>query len=280
MFCYCKATASGNARNSRTAFSAVHPAHGRLWATSLCCILLHASLAHAQVAGQLWTNVIVAWYATDRVLYRVDIEPKAQPFVRPGETTWNSLDVTPRVEFTLAPWIDLIGELDAGHQTDSDGTNSLSMTPRIGVELHILSRILQRSDRAGPAREKLPLRRLVVSSLVRLEHEDTFYSTGAPTKSSWQLRDRFALAYPLNRRKTSDDGAVYLLEDNELFIPLFGESGDPLVNQVRVRAGLGHRVSFAWRFEALYIWTGTRRADTGPLAVTSHALDVRIRRAF
>jgi hypothetical protein len=154
------------------------------------------------------------------------------------------------------------------------------MTPRIGFELHVLSRILPRFERAGRGREKLPRRRLVVSSLLRLERQNTFYDSGAATKSSWRFRDRFDVAYPFNRPKTTDDGAVYLTEDNELFYPLERVSGDPLVSEVRIRAGFGYRASFAWRFEAIYIWTGTRRADTGPLAVDSHAFDVRVRRTF
>jgi hypothetical protein len=52
------------------------------------------------------------------------------------------------------------------------------------------------------------------------------------------------------------------------------------VNQFRVRAGVGYRQNFAWRFEALYIVTGTRDAGASGFTVASHALDVRIKRVF
>jgi len=249
-------------------------------AACVCFLLAHAGAAHAQAAGQLWANVIVNWLASDNAVLRVDVEPKTQAFVRAAGRTFMTLEVTPHVEFTLAPWADLVGELSLQRTTTSDHADSVSTNPRVGVELHILSRILRRSARGGADREKLPRRRLAVSSLLRLERQNTFFDADTPTKSSWRFRDRFDLAYPLNRRKTTDDGAVYVTEDNELFFPLERERGDPLVDQVRVRAGLGYRANFAWRFEALYVWTGTRNAGTGKLAVDSHAFDFRIRREF
>jgi hypothetical protein len=88
------------------------------------------------------------------------------------------------------------------------------------------------------------------------------------------------VTYPLNRAKTTVDGAVYLASDGELFFPVGGASSDGLVNQVRVRTGIGYRRSFAWRFETLYIWIAKRDARSGVLAVSNHALDIRVRRQF
>jgi hypothetical protein len=52
------------------------------------------------------------------------------------------------------------------------------------------------------------------------------------------------------------------------------------VDRVRVRAGIGYRESFAWRFEALYIWTGNRNDQSGVIAVESHAIDLRVKHVF
>jgi hypothetical protein len=214
-------------------------------------------MAAAQAEKQFWATGQVDWLATDRVTYEIEVEPKTNP---------GTVDVTPEVEYTAVAWADLLAEVDIKSQTGTDTT----ATPRIGAHLHILSRLFQTHASRGADREKPPLRRLVASTLLRVEY----------SKPTWQLRDRFELAYPLNRRKTTDNGAVYLRADNELFIPLDRGPGEALVSKDRLRLGVGYRPSFAWRFEALYIWNGTRDADSGPLRPASHAIDIRIKRNF
>jgi hypothetical protein len=89
--------------------------------------------------------------------------------------------------------------------------------------------------------------------------------------STWTFRDRFGVAYALNRPKVTSDGAVYLTTDTEAFVPFDGG----FINEVRVRSGIGYRHSFPWRFEALYIWTGDRSRPSDALAVKNQALDLR-----
>jgi hypothetical protein len=223
----------------------------------LACLLACPSTAAAQAEKQFWATGIVDWLATDRLTYEIEAEPKTNPA---------TLEVTPEIQYTVAAWADVLAEVDLKSQVD-EGTTA---TPRFGVELHILSRLLQAHAPRGAEREKPPLRRIVVNTLLRVEDSN----------STWRLRDRFQLAYPLNRSKTTDNGAVYLTGDSELFIPLDRGPGESLVSQVRLRSGLGYRRSFSWRFQALYIWNGTREAGTGQLKPVSHAIDIRINRNF
>jgi uncharacterized protein DUF2490 len=236
--------------------------------------------AGAQATGQAWANVIIDWLPTNRLSYELDVEPKFQAVVHDGQPTWTDLDVTPQVNYALSPWLDVLGEVDVGYQAQSNEVNSMSMTPRIGTELHILSRLLQPAGGHGQANEKLPRRRADFGSLLRLEHEDTFYGTSAVQKSTWRVRDRFRIAYPLNSAKVTNDGTIYATSDAELFLPIDQTVRGGAVSEVRVRAGIGYRESFGWRYEALYIWTGERNADSGAMAVHSHAIDVRIKRQF
>lgn len=247
---------------------------------SFACVMGWCASAAAQATGQAWGNVTLDWLTTNRLSYEVDIEPKAQVFVHTGQTRWGDVDVTPHAEYALTSWIDVLGEVDVAYQAQSDETNSMTMMPRLGAQLHILHRLLQGAGGHGATNEKLPRRRAVVSTLLRLEHEDTFYSTDAAAKSLWQLRDRLEFAYSLNRAKTTDDGAIYVMSDGELFMPIDQPAGGGTVSEVRMRGGVGYRESFGWRYEALYIWNGERTPHTGAMAVSSHAIDVRIRREF
>jgi len=57
--------------------------------------------------------------------------------------------------------------------------------------------------------------------------------------------------------RITDDGATYVLADVEWFWPV-DEPDERFASKQRIRTGLGYRRSFAWRFEALYIWNRSR----------------------
>ena len=231
-----------------------------------------APAAHAQATGQAWGDFTVGWLPSERLSYRFDVDPKAQGVVHAGQTTWFSVDMTPRVEYALARWIDVLGEVDVGLKRQSDDVDSADTTPRFGVQLHILSRLLQaHGSPPGAARESVPLRRVVIGTLLRFERSN----------SAWLLRDRTEFLYPLNRRKATIDGAIYVTSDGELFIPIDRAADQDFVESIRVRGGVGYRHSFDWRFEALYIWdAGRNSAGTSALAPKDHAIDIRVTREF
>jgi hypothetical protein len=254
----------------------------RWFGVVLVVVLACSSTANAQATGQVWANMTFDWLATERLSYELDLEPKAQPFVAAGQPTWWDIDVTPNVEYAVVPWMDVVGELLVRYTDQSDDANTFELTPRLGVHLHILSRIIQAkaASRQGADREKLPRRRVVISTLVRLEQRNQFHNDDSPTTSSWRLRNRLEADYPFNRPKITSDGAVYLTTDGELFAPLAENVEGGAINQVRVRAGVGYRPNFAWRFEALYIWAAQRSAASGAFTPESHAIDVRIKGVF
>jgi len=217
--------------------------------------------------------------ATDRLSMRVQFEPETQRIVSDGQSTFVSFDATPRVRYVVAPWIDVLGEIDWGIKDESTDVTTDSVTPRFGVQLHILSTILD----PGVSRERQPGRRVDFRTLIRFEDEreesgtesSTSPSTSLRTSSTWQFRDRFQVAYPLNRPKTTSAGAIYLTADSEAFVQL----DDGVLNQLRVRSGIGYRHSFPWRFEALYI-TSRERTDSGSWETKYHALDLRVQYLF
>jgi hypothetical protein len=150
-----------------------------------------------------------------------------------------------------------------------------SVTPRFGVQLHILSTILDHGAQGGASRERQPRHRVNFLSLLRFEDQRQKSTGDSTVSSSWQFRDRFYVAYPLNRPKTTSAGAIYLTADTEAFVQL--DHG--VLNQLRVRSGIGYRHSFPWLFEALYV-TSRERTDSGAWATNYHALDLRVQRLF
>ncbi len=253
------------------------------WTSSWVVLLLAltSSRAAAQASGQVWTNLTYDWLPSARLSYEIDLEPKGQVLPGAGQPLWANLDVTPNVEYAPNGWVDLVGEVVTGYTNQSDQKNAFELSPRIGVRLHIITQLIQARDAGrGAEREKQPKRRAVVSTLIRFEQRNLYYPRDSATKSSWRFRDRFDFKYPLNRPKLTSDGAVYLMSDGELFVPIGEDVKGGVVKQVRVRTGVGYRSSFDWRFEALYQWTAVRTPASGAFAPDSHAVDIRVTHVF
>ena len=114
----------------------------RIAPLTLLLVTLVAADAAAQTNGQLWGNLTFDWIRSPRLTYELDIEPKvlvSKPADDPG---WRNLDVTPSVEFAMKKRLDLVGELVTGFTKQTDDENSVELTPRIGVRLHLFSRDL------------------------------------------------------------------------------------------------------------------------------------------
>lgn len=243
-------------------------------------LLASASTASAQSIGEVWGNLTIDWLASERLVYTLDVEPKVQVSAVTNESRFANVEVWPSVEFALAGWIDAHGEFLAGFTNEQDGSNTTEVAERLGVRLHILSRLIKERDaRRGAEREAQPRRRGTIATLLRFEHRDLLHSD-SPTTSSWRFRARVELAYPLNRPKLTSDGTVYLTSDTELFRPVGEVPQQGQANQWRLRNGVGYRISFDTRFEVLYIWTTKKESDTGSFATESQAIDFRIKLAF
>jgi len=239
--------------------------------------LAGSSTAAAQSTGEMWGDFRIDWLQTRRLTWEIEVEPKKSITVPSGTSGWASLDVTPSVQYTLAKWVDALAEFDWGYKPNGDDV--IETDSRVGFNFRILSQLLpDRGARRGAEREKQPLRRFVPSNLLRFEYEDKDPLNGGATTTTWRLRDRQEIAYPFNRKKLTADGAVYATGDVEVFV-LLGDVSDPRFNQYRVRAGVGYRRDFSWRFEALFVQTRQRSGDSG-FSTSSNAFDARVQRVF
>lgn len=241
-------------------------------------LLLVPGVADAQANLQLWGNLTLDWVKSERLTYELDFEPKVLLAAPEGEPWWHNLDVTPNVEYAARNWLDLVGELSAGYTKQTDDVNTFEITPRMGVRFHLFSRGVPK--RGVRLRELPPMRRVVVRDLVRFESRNFFYTgSSSGTDSSVRFRNRLELLAPINREKLTDDGARCLLADWEWFIPL-DEPDERFASRQRIRAGLGYRRSFAWRFEALYIWTRSRNTFEDDFHTSDNIIDIRVKRLF
>ena len=230
--------------------------------------------SRAQADLQAWGNLTFDWIKSHRVTLGVKVEPKVLVSAPDDEPGWATLDVTPSLEYVRGEWFDVVGELQVGRTRQTDDLDSTELTPRIGFRLHLLS-----SLRQAIVKERRPKRRLVLRDLLRLEWRNLYYSTDKPDSSTVRLRNRLEGLWPLNRSRITDDGVAYVNADWEWFIP-FDDPDERFANRQRVRAGLGYRRSFAWRFEAMYVWNRSRNTVDEPFTSTDHAIDLTMKRVW
>jgi hypothetical protein len=82
-----------------------------------------------------------------------------------------------------------------------------------------------------------------------------------------------------SRTKKTDDVARYVLTDWEWFIAL-GDPEERFASRQRVRAGIGYRRSFNWRYELLYIWTRSGDTTGDTFSTTENIIDIRVKKVF
>src|SRR5262245_51627656 len=237
-------------------------------------VMLPIQAVAEQADLQLWGNVTLSWIKSHDFTFGLDVEPKvlvSKPSDVPG---WATLEVTPSIEYTRGNWFDVIGELVVARTRQTDDVSSTEIAPRIGFRLHVLSNLAN-----DLLKEKRPKRRLVIRDLFRAEWRNFYYSNDQPDSSSLRVRNRVEVQYPLTRLRTTDDGGVYALGDVELFWPV-SDVAERFANKQRVRVGIGHRHSRAWRVEALYIWDRSRDAASDDFASADHVIDVRVHRVW
>jgi hypothetical protein len=253
----------------------------RVWLLATAVTLLLAASAEAQPNGQLWGDVTLSWPQSQRLKYQMIIEPKFLVIVPQEKPDWVTLDLTPTVDYAAAKWMDAVGEFLLAPTVQTNEVNSVELTTRAGIRVHLLSRAVPTRVRDRERTELPPSRRLVIRDLARVEQRNIFYSDAQSASSSWRLRNRLEFEFPLNRANMALDGARYLLADWEWFIPLSGnEPPERFASKQRIRAGFGFRRDVKWRYEALYIWGRSLDTTTNSFTTSDNIISLKVMRVF
>ncbi len=223
-------------------------------------------------ARQAWANLTLGKTVNEKTYLEFDIEPKIQ--VTSGEE-WHNVDFTPLLEYYPSAWIDLTAEATVGVTRQHDGLDTLEATPRIGARFHFFEHGVR-----GTKLERLPLRRLGVSTLVRLEWRNFYYSDDRSDGHEWRGRLRLESKLALNRAELGADKTLYAIADVEYYAPLSDDIDERYVNKLRLRLGLGYRISPTTRLELLYIRDWNRESSAASSQLDTEALDLRVKLFF
>src|SRR5262245_48668311 len=111
-----------HARSTRETIKRLLPV--RTGVLVLAVLFAGAGRVSAQTTTQVWTNLTFDWLRGTKLTYELDLEPKVLVSAPPGEPGWRNLDVTPSVEYSLRPQMDLIGELTLGRTKQTDDAST------------------------------------------------------------------------------------------------------------------------------------------------------------
>lgn len=223
-------------------------------------------------ATQIWANLTLGRTVSERTYLELDIEPKWQ--VTSGEE-WRNVDFTPLAEYYPTSWLDLEAEGPVGHTRQRDGLDTFEVTPRIGARLHLFKQVV-----GGLKRERLPLARVGLSTLLRLEWRNLFYSDDTPNRHEWRARLRLEGKLAISHGTLSQDRTLYAIGDAEYFAPLSDDIPERYVNKVRARIGVGYLFSAATRVEFLYIRDWNRSSPDAATTTETQAFDLRLKMLF
>jgi hypothetical protein len=247
------------------------------WVATLLLILgmgaAAEALAQERTSKQLWANITLGHPRSERLYFELDFGPKIQ--LR-GEEKWRNFDVTPLVEFYPADWLDFTAEATVGFTHQLSGLNTFEVTPRIGVRVHLFQQAMDHLPRP----ERLPVSRLSLGNLLRLEARNFWYSGGRDSSHEWRLRNRAEAKLALNHDSLSQDGTLYLIADAEFYFPLGDELPERFSTKFRVRAGLGYRIDYRMRLEFLYIRYSSRSTLEEDFEKDADIFDFRLKIFF
>jgi hypothetical protein len=247
-----------------------------LWAVRGARVLLLAVVALPasadDVETQVWANLTMGWYRTQKVYLELDLEPKV---LVSGEPQWRNLDVTPAFEYYPSSWVDLTGEATIGSTLQTNCLRTNELTVRAGVRTYLLKHVRDRLHH-----ENKPVGRVSVASLFRVEERNFWYSDGTESQHSFRFRARLESKVPINHADLTADRTFYVLADAEAFVPIGPGVEERFANKFRLRVGLGYRVNARQRVDLLYLRDWVRDTIEGTRHATAHALDVRYRVVF
>jgi len=225
------------------------------------------------ISQQLWGNAVFGLPKSKHIYLEFDVEPKIQVS---GVESWKNIDITPLMEYYPNSWIDLTGEVTVGYTKQSDDINTLEITPRLGVRVHLFKNVWQYFETS----ERIPLSRLTLATFLRLESRNFWYSTDYDSEHGYRLRLRLESKIAINNDKLAYDNTIYLFTDAEYYMPIGDDISERFASKFRFRIGPGYRLTYANRFELLFIYDFARDTLDDDVDRDALALDFRFKFYF
>lgn len=149
---------------------------------------------------------------------------------------WRAFDVQVTPEYSITQHIDVMAALYTGKTFQSQSLTTTEFREMLGARFHFT-----------------PHKRILTRLLVRFEQRNIKNDETDEWKHSMRSRFRAETLTPINKKTMFDgDKLVYLILDAEAFVVMDQDVEERFANRFRLRAGLGYRLNYNFRFEFLY----------------------------
>lgn len=180
------------------------------------------------------------------------------------EPRWRSFDLTITPEWSVNRNIDLQGALLISNTFQSQTLSTFEFREMLGTRIHFT-----------------PDKRILTRLLVRFEQRNLQNLESREWNHSTRSRVRVETVIPLNKPTMyAGDKLWYSVIDGEAFIVMDQDVQERFANRIRVRAGIGYRVSYGLRLEFLYTWQDSRNTLDSDFTDVANIFRFRVKQFF
>lgn len=194
-------------------------------------------LAQERADRQFWQDVVLDYQLGKNLL---ETEMSYQTLLA-KENKWYSLNISPAYERSINKYFDLISALPLSYTVQTDTSNSFEVRAMIGGRVYFT-----------------PGKRIETRFTYRFEYRFFHDVSMSEWVKSTRSRFRAEVIVPINRPNYYSDKMLYCLGDIEVFSTVDKEVEERYANRFRMRLGGGYRLSYNWRFEAIYMLQQSR----------------------
>lgn len=178
-----------------------------------------------------------------------------------GSPKWRALDFQVTPEYALSQNFDLNGALFISNTFQTQALTTFEYREMLGTRIHFT-----------------PNRRILTRLLIRLENRNVHDLEDDTWTRSNRARFRAETITPLNKPTMfAGDDLWYAILDAEAFLVMDQDVQERFANRFRLRAGIGYRLSYKFRFEFVYTLQGSRNVIGGDVETLDNAFRFRVK---
>lgn len=215
--------------------------------------------AQQKVDRQFWQDVVLD-YQMGKNLFETEMSYQT---LLAKENKWYSLNISPAYERSINKYVDLISALPLSYTVQSDTSNSFEVRTMLGARIYFT-----------------PGKRIETRFTYRFEYRFFHDQSSSEWVKSSRSRFRAEVIVPVNRPNYYSDKMLYCLGDVELFSTVDKDVQERYANRFRIRVGAGYRMSYNWRFEAIYMLQESRNNVADGYNSVDNILRLRIKCYF
>lgn len=223
------------------------------------CIALQAQTPTTS-DGQIWFDAELNYTHKQKWLFQNELS--FQTLMWSGNN-WHSYNTTPALEYNVCKNLDVIAGVPISYTKQVDAFNTLEIRAMTGARIYLT-----------------PRKRVQARLLVRWEYRWFYEENSGIWDKGNRFRLRAELVVPLNQPSYFVDNMWYLINDVEAFLWQGSEIHERYANRIRIRIGLGYRLNYKIRFEAIYINQNSRNQLDDEFNAHSDIIRLRLKYYF